>query len=242
MNNQFIAPYLRKRWEDARKKVQTLSPELFPQSSYLRIDQTLVNGVGNYVFDPMRQNGQQGTYGQLLNRNDLFLAYGMGLFLIYEMTANPGSAVLATSLSDLVAKAKVMGSTDTIPVDVQCVYGGSLRLQTGTTVTFEALETSIFNVSHQAANSGTTNAAVVSLDSSVLDEIFYTPEMIAFAGTKEQTFSLKFPCANTSVFQPASSPKGSVGLSLIMLGFLVKNGALLLENYKGDVNDFLAPA
>ena len=67
MNNQFIAPYLRKRWEDARKKVQTLSPELFPQSSYLRIDQTLVNGVGNYVFDPMRQNGQQGTYGQLLN-------------------------------------------------------------------------------------------------------------------------------------------------------------------------------
>ena len=66
--------------------------------------------------------------------------------------------------------------------------------------------------------------------------------MIAFAGTKEQTFSLKFPCANTSVFQPASSPKGVVGLSLIMLGFLVKNGALLLENYKGDVNDFLAPA
>ena len=140
MNNQFIAPYLRKRWEDARKKVQTLSPELFPQSSYLRIDQTLVNGVGNYVFDPMRQNGQQGTYGQLLNRNDLFLAYGMGLFLIYEMTANPGAAVFATSLSDLVAKAKVMGSTDTIPVDVQCVYGGSLRLQTGTTVTFEAFE------------------------------------------------------------------------------------------------------
>ena len=127
MNNQFIAPYLRKRWEDARKKVQTLSPELFPQSSYLRIDQTLVNGVGNYVFDPMRQNGQQGTYGQLLNRNDLFLAYGMGLFLIYEMTANPGSAVLATSLSDLVAKAKVMGSTDTIPVDVQCVYGASFE-------------------------------------------------------------------------------------------------------------------
>ncbi len=192
MNNQFIAPYLRKRWEDARKKVQTLSPELFPQSSYLRIDQPLVNGVGNYVFDPMRQNGQQGTYGQLLNRNDF--------------------------------------------------YGGSLRLQTGTTVTFEALETSIFNVSHQAANSGTTETAVVSLDSSVLDEIFYTPEMIAFAGTKEQTFSLKFPCANTSVFQPASSPKGSVGLSLVMLGFLVKNGALLLENYKGDVNDFLAPA
>ena len=38
MNNQFIAPYLRKRWEDARKKVQALSPELFPQSSYLRID------------------------------------------------------------------------------------------------------------------------------------------------------------------------------------------------------------
>ena len=56
MNNQFIAPYLRKRWEDARKKVQTLSPELFPQSSYLRIDQTLVNGVGNYTFDPMRKN------------------------------------------------------------------------------------------------------------------------------------------------------------------------------------------
>ena len=124
MNNQFIAPYLRKRWEDARKKVQTLSPELFPQSSYLRIDQTLVNGVGNYVFDPMRQNGQQGTYGQLLNRNDLFLAYGMGLFLIYEMTANPGSAVLATSLSDLVAKAKVMGTAGPVDVDVQRDKGG----------------------------------------------------------------------------------------------------------------------
>lgn len=242
MNNQIIAPYLRKRWEDARKKVQSLSPELFPQSSYLRIDQTLTDGVGSYAFDPMRQNGQKGTYGQLLNRNDLFLTYGVGLFLNYQLTANPGASVLATSLSDLVAKAKVMGSTDTIPVDVQCIYNGALRLQTGTTVTFEALETSIFNVSHQAANSGTTEAAVVSLDSSILDEIFYTPEMIAFAGTKEQTFNLTFPCANTSKFQPTSSPKGSVGLSLIMLGFLVKNGALLLENYKGDVNSFLAPA
>ena len=65
--------------------------------------------------------------------------------------------------------------------------------------------------------------------------------MIAFAGTKEQSFQLKFPCANTTVFQPASSPKGVVGVSIFMLGFLVKNGALELENYKGDVNDFLAP-
>lgn len=242
MNNQVIAPFLRKRWEHANNKVKALSSELFPQSSYLRIDQVLSNGVGNYRFDPMKQNGQEGRYGKLLNRNDLFLTFGIGLFLNYELTANPGAAVLATSLSDLVAKAKVMGSTDTIPVDLQTVYNGSLRLQTGTTVTFDALETSIFNISHQAANSGELDAAVVSLDSSILGEIFYTPEMIAFAGTKEQSFQLDFPCANTSVFQPASSPKGSVGLSLIMFGFLVKNGALLLENYKGDVNDFLAPA
>ena len=242
MNNQVIAPFLRKRWELANNKVKALSSELFPQSSYLRIDQVLSNGVGNYRFDPMKQNGQEGRYGKLLNRNDLFLTFGIGLFLNYELTANPGAAVLATSLSDLVAKAKVMGSTDTIPVDLQSVYNGALRLQTGTTVTFDALETSIFNISHQAANSGETDAAVVSLDSSILDEIFYTPEMIAFAGTKEQSFQLDFPCVNTSVFQPASSPKGQVGLSLVMFGFLVKNGALMLENFKGDVNDFLAPA
>lgn len=242
MNNQVIAPFLRKRWEHANNKVKALSSELFPQSSYLRIDRVLSNGVGTYKFDPMKQNGMEGRYGKLLNRNDLFLTFGIGLFLNYELTANPGAAVLATSLSDLVAKAKVMGSTDTIPVDLQSVYNGALRLQTGTTVTFDALETSIFNISHQAANSGETDAAVVSLDSSILGEIFYTPEMIAFAGTKEQSFQLDFPCANTSVFQPASSPKGQVGLSLVMLGFLVKNGALMLENYKGDVNDFLAPA
>ena len=101
MNNQIIAPYLRKRWEYANKKVKALDSSLFPQSSYIRIDQKLSNGVGNYVFDPMRQNGQQGTYGQLLNRNDLFLMYGIGLLLSYELTANPGAGVLASSLSDL---------------------------------------------------------------------------------------------------------------------------------------------
>ena len=241
MNNQIIAPYLRKRWEYANKKVKALNETLFPQSSYIRIDQTLSNGVGTYVFDPMRQNGQQGTYGQLLNRNDLFLMYGIGLLLSYELTANPGAGVLASSLSDLVAKAKVLGSTDTIPVGVQSVFNGALTLQTGTTQTLAALETKIFDISHQAANSGSDSAAVVSIDSSIADEIFYTPEMIAFAGTKEQSFQLKFPCANTTVFQPDSSPKGVVGVSIFMLGFLVKNGALELENYKGDVNDFLAP-
>ena len=150
--------------------------------------------------------------------------------------------MLASSLSDLIAKAKVMGSTDTIPVDLQSVYNGALRLQTGTTVNFDALETSVFNISHQVANSGNGTTAVVSLDSSVSDEIFYTPEMIAFAGTKEQSLQLQFPCANTAVFQPASSPKGQIGLSLIIYGFLVKNGAVIFENSNGDINDFLAPA
>ena len=46
MNNQVIAPFLRKRWEHANNKVKALSSELFPQSSYLRIDQVLSNGVG----------------------------------------------------------------------------------------------------------------------------------------------------------------------------------------------------
>ena len=183
MNNQVIAPFLRKRWEHANNKVKALSSELFPQSSYLRIDQVLSNGVGNYRFDPMKQNGQEGRYGKLWKRNDLFLTFGIGLFLNYELTANPGAAVLATSLSDLVAKAKVMGSTDTIPVDLQAVYNGSLRLQTGTTVTFDALETSIFNISHQAANSGETDAAVVSLDSSILGEIFLPILVNAFGCT-----------------------------------------------------------
>ena len=241
MNNQVISPYLRKRYEAAAKKIRSVNSTLFPQSSYLRVDQVLSNGIGNYKFDPMRQNGQQGRYGQLLNRNDLFLAYGMGLFLTYELTANPGTAVLATSLSDLIAKVKVMGSTDTIPVDLQSVYNGSLRLQTGTTVNLEAFETSVFNISHQVANSGNDTTAVVSLDSSVSDEIFYTPEMIAFAGNKEQSFQLQFPCSNTAVFQPASSPKGQIGLSLILFGFLVKNGSVILENNEGVINDFLVP-
>lgn len=241
MNNQIIAPFIRDMRESVKKKLYAFDPTLFAQSSYLRIDQTLTNGVGNYVFDPMRQNGQKGTYSQLLDRNDLFLAYGISLQLSYELTSNPGAGILASSLSDLVTKAKVLGSTDTIPIGVQCVFNGALTLQTGTTQTFAALETKIFDISHQAANSGTSSAAVVSIDSAIANEMFYTPEMISFAGTKEQSFRLNFPCANTTAFQPASSPQGVVGVSIFMLGFLIKNGALQVTNEKGMTNPFLAP-
>ena len=91
--NQEITAHSRKAFESAVKMIGGLKNNdgLFPQSSFLRIDQLLVNGQGNYIFDPMKQNGLGTVYDRKLDRNDGFLVIGMLLAFNVTNTDKPGA-------------------------------------------------------------------------------------------------------------------------------------------------------
>ncbi len=239
--NQQIITALRERYLAVNQEVKkTKNPNggnagLFAQSSYLRIDEPLVNAKGNYVIDPMELNTPRKTNEKRLNRNDLFVVAGMSLGFYYEPTAKPGAGFLATSFQDLKTKLAAYGSNlaTAITNDLNAIYNGSLRIQTGTVQTFDGFPVNMFNYARQA-NSNT-------LDFDPSESMFYTPENIALAGNKDQKFTLDFPSFAGAVYNPTLSEgtaDGVIGVSLFLQGFLVKNGAIYID-IEGSENPFL---
>lgn len=242
--NQEVLANLRKRYVDFNKTVEkTTTPDglpagLFAQSSYLRIDQPLVNAQGEYLLDPMELNTPRKTYEKRLNRNDLFFVIALSLGIYYEPTARPGAGFVVTSIQDLKARLAAYGSNleEKITQDLNAIYNGSIRLQTGTTQTFDGFPTHLLNVSHQVDTE--------TLDYDPSKSMYFLPENIALAGTKDQKFTLKFDSYSGAVYNPPATtspdftPDGVLGVSLFMQGFLVKNGAIYVD-INGKENPYL---
>lgn len=239
--NQEITAHSRKAFESAVKMIGGLKNNdgLFPQSSFLRIDQLLVNGQGNYTFDPMKQNGLGTVYDRKLDRNDGFLVIGMLLAFNVTNTGKPGAGVLATSIPDVFKAMETYGTAGNVK-DISAVYNGKLTLKTGTSVTYDGFPTQVFKretVNLPAA--GTAPAVIAAVDFS--ESMYFTPEYLLLAGTKDQSFELTFPSFAGAVYQDATeSSKNQIYLSLYLQGFLVKNGAVLYD-MGGKANEFLFP-
>lgn len=239
--NQEITAHSRKAFENVVKIIGGLKNNdgLFPQSSFLRIDQLLVNGQGNYIFDPMKQNGVGTIYDRKLDRNDGFYCIGMALAFNVVNVDKPGAGVLATSIPDVFKAMETFGTAGSVK-DISAIYNGKLTLKTGTSVTYDGFPTQVFK--RETTNlpaAGTAPAVIAAVDFS--ESMFFTPEYLLLAGTKDQVFELSFPSFAGAVYQDATeNTKNQLYLSLYLQGFLVKNGAILY-NQGGAPNGFLFP-
>jgi hypothetical protein len=232
-------PFLRTRVDNA---LDFFKPNgQFPQASFLRVEQLLVDGQGNYTFDISKGSGQ-GRTERKLERNDLFLVDAIAVFLKLSDPATPGEDKLIfdpevfASLTGQTLSAKGLPLTGH-----KAIHQGSLSLKVGSTVNLEALPLLPFKNSNPVAISAfnaTTDKVVVAESFNFEDKLVYLPEAISLAGTKTNEIKIEFPTVSATDLQTGSAPFYS--LVLYFSGHLVKNGATITKNARGVESPYVS--
>lgn len=222
--NQEILKSLRERYKTVVSWLDGANTGLFAQSSYLRIDQPLVNGQGNYVFDPMKSNGPGGTFDRKLDRNDAFMVTGFSLCFYAKSLVDKSACVLVPNpdtIEDTNLPTIVSPVVGTVPTGLSNVYNGKLMLKTGTKVTFDGFPTLPFRWQRFVSDYDINEAA------------YYLPEILSLAGTKDQAFELSFPTTSSTILEAvkaeANPANFELGVSLFLQGYMVKNGAIFVS-------------
>lgn len=224
----YAIPFLRERFENLVAKLEKYkNASLVPQSSYLRIDQKLENGVGTYEFDPLLNNGGASPLEKKLDKNDLFFINSIGVFLTAKNIALPADVVMLSTVNPAELKASISEAgltnlkTDlAAATGLNTIYNGFISLRTGQEVTLQNLPMWMFNrISDD--NAGVEGSSVI------------LPERVQLNGSSDQRFTLSFNGAGTTM-QNATTPKYEFGVSLFLTGFLVKGGARIVEVTPGS--------
>ena len=226
-----------------------------PQLSFLRIEEDLVDGRGNYDFNLHKEN--LATYERNLRRNDLFIVLGMSVFLRIEDEDKGGTLPMHFfAKKGRVTKTPVSGSTPAVYTldeygfltsDIEALYNGKLFIQTGTTVNFEGLPTSLFK-KESAGIEGTQANYVKDVNNAVdVESALKTmSEELILAGTQDHKIQVSFPAYNGSVFSAAQAGNGKSTtddtiiptthfkskIGFYALGYLIPGGTN--DTYKND--------
>lgn len=234
-----------------------------PQLSFLRIEENLVDGNGMYDFNLRKEN--LANYERNLRRNDLFLVLGLAIFLRIEDEDKEG--VLPIQFYAKEGRVTKTPATVSDPAvytldeygfktgDIQSVYNGKLFIQTGTTVNFEALPTSLFNKESAGIKGSQANYTkdvnnAVDVQSSLLT----MSEELILAGTQDHKIQLTFPAYNGSDFSAAQAGNGTSTsddtiiptthfkskIGFYALGYLIPGGTN--DTYKNDPTNPYADA
>ena len=207
-----------------------------PQTAQIRVLVPLAGGTGNLKFDIKKDPSLAHVCEQLLKRTDLFIARAMGLGLMVEVTAAKGSAPLYSYpvQAGLALPAGLKGFSDT---NAFAIYNGVLTMKTGQSVNY-----SRFPVSPCLNIPITQPQAVLNSDDVVVsndvmpafnaeDIMFELPEVLVFAGTKEQPITLEFPA--TAITSEANTTAYAM---LIIEGWLLEGATT--EDMHSPANPF----
>ena len=141
-----------------QKKYNT---QLVNNFSYLRIENTIINSKSNYTF-PILNQGSELNVEKKLDKNDLFVATRMGMFMYLRNTAsgNQSAQPLQTYPNEVYFAANA-GFT---PSHLEAAYSGELSIKKGTTVILESYDTKNFRYVPTTQQSGAANKSEVGRD------------------------------------------------------------------------------
>lgn len=217
---------------------------LTPQLSLLRIEEDLINGQGNYVFDLKKEN--LSPVERNLKRNDLFVTLAIGVATRIENVDKPNISVPmfaphkaivdSTSGDDIVV---VPGfKTD----DINALYGGKLYISTGTTVNFADLPTALF-----LKNKGVDDMNLKINHFDFQDDLKPMAEEIIFSGTQDHKVEVSFPTFAQSDYtaqqdvdnsgqDPVEGTNYKSKIVFFALGYRVVGGTL--PSYRVEANPY----
>lgn len=218
---------------------------IVPQISKLKITRDIENGVGYIDFD--LKSNQLSTPGDVaLNRNDVFIPFGIGLFLSFDKATPTGKA----RLYSYAPKAGIQNPVGFMTGDIEALYNGTLEQVVDQTTIMQAFPAELFkHIGHNEPRAMLGSADTVVADGAQgeydLEDMMhpFTPEIV-YQGTMDIKTAVKFN-ANGSDFSVALASAPTTKdkthkprVTLMMIGVLVKNGAT--ESRINDLTDALS--
>lgn len=212
---------------------------LTPQFSKIRLSQELKDGQGNYRFylDEKKNNLAEGDVA--LNRNDLFIPFGIGVFLALGKKGKEGRSVLQTCI----ARNNYDVPHFKTPNDVEGFYNGKLSIMMDSTAVNESFPMEVFrkvfdldrdNIHRQMPQFDTDKALVPLAPEYYFQGTVDTELTLSFDGNGVK-FDLMESTDGTAAPTPIADNERSARVVVLMTGVLVKNAA----DRAADINNVL---
>ena len=221
------------KWQSVQKWCK--ANNITAQESLIRVAMPLQDGKGLYDFNILESNTRRST-DKTLNRNDLFIPYGMSVFIAFEEVDAFGNPTGKAPLYPYAPKAGVQNEYGFMGSDIEALYNGQLSISFGQTEVNRAFpmlnfknvpETQPFGIydGTEFVNSGIQPEFM-------LDDVLYqlVPNYY-FAGTEAIKISAEFEATGSSfAIAAGTAPTEATTarkpfLYFFMSGVLVVNGA-----------------
>lgn len=206
--------------------------ELPIEPSAIRVEQEITNSLNNYVFDILQGNGTTGITETKLDKNDVFFASHLGIYLLGVDTTKPGAAVLQTYPNEIVFGAS--GTATGIVGDLEAFYGGNslLTIKLGTKEFISSLPTKVMRYVPQTQQSTLTNKSEVSAYDGVADI-----ERFRFSGLDQIQIRLQIPpFVGITPQWAATAPNRKNAVVFMAHGFLVKGMAQAVSRLEPNMS------
>lgn len=223
-----------KKWQSVQK--WCAKNGIVAQESVIRVAVPLKDGKGLYDFNMLESNSRRFLSDITLNRNDLFIPYGMGMFVAFEEVDAAGNPLGKAPLYPYAPKAGVQNEYGFIGRDIEALYNGKLTISFGQTEVNKSFPMLQFKHVPETQPIGIYNGTAF-VDSGIqpefkLDDALYqlVPNYY-FAGTEAIKISAEFEATGSdfSIAAAATPTEATTErtpfLYFYMSGVLVVNGA-----------------
>lgn len=187
------------------------------EESNIRTELPILNNTPGYAFNILTGDKAPSPVERLLNKNDLFIAMGIGLFIYERNDAQPGASELQTYPSDP-AFTTAVGFTKR---HLNVIYNGLLSLSIGTVMYNSGWDTRRFKQIPQTQRSSATNYNQEDEDLGLIE----LEPLLKISGANDNKFVAALPYFSGIQVQNTTAGFTNM-LSLNMRGLLIKGGAI----------------
>lgn len=184
---------------------------------YIRVEEKIVNGKGNYKFNITRDTFDQITERKL-DRNDKFLVTEIGIFLMRRLETQIGVEVLQTYPNEVVFQNGVEDQSFNY-AHLESIYNGSLAVKVGQTKFIEGMDLLRFRNVPQSQESANI---IFSQHNGKVDGFCETTPQILLSGDEKHEIEISIPVdANTKIAHTANNTNNY--LVLMCRGLLISS-------------------
>ncbi len=229
-----VVDLIRKRFESVNADyLEASNGKTYAEISKLRIEKTILAGVGRYEFN-IKNTSISNAREKALDRNDVFIPNFLGLFVALQSTSNPETCILFPYVPVAPTSGSSVHEVGFTDAELNTLYNGTLNWTVDNGVMISAYPTERFKKVPQTQGLfvlDNTNTAVnenIQSEFDVLEGCDLLTPKLTIAGTRDHRITVNFDAAG---LQFACTSGYTPTLVLYMDGFLVKGGC---EFYDGQ--------
>lgn len=202
-----------RRREAIFKEMKAKHPAHVVSPSFLRQDIATKSNKSNYEFTFLQENGQASLPEKLLSRTDLFEVTHMGLYLLMEKTAKPGSGILQTYPNSTVF-------TDSTVEDLETFWNGHMSVQVNNVIVVEDFPTRKFRYVPETLKSAGNINSSYPMDAGMVE----LPIRIRMDGANKNNFRVETPSYD-GIALVTTTAGSAIKLVMVLEGFLIESAA-----------------